>query len=375
MKIKEGSIWFETVPDKLHFNSLKKDISVDVAVIGGGIVGVSSAFMLKKKGLKVALLEKNHIATGNSGYSTAFLTRVPDVLSYKLYRKYGDIFLKRVFEAAGNAQKELFRIIKDNRIKCDFMNCNSYFLSYKRDKKLEDEWDVTKKVDSNAEFIKYNNRLGIKFYNAIKFRNEGKFDVRKYILELIKKSDIDVFEETEVISIKHENKFLIKTKNGNVKADKIIVGSGEPSELLPDLNLVRPVITYVFAVESDILSNDLFWDTLKPYYYYRKINDKITLIGGCDSINFNNNSYKKLIKFVLGHFGKVKIRNRWSGTVYKTKDGLPYIFEHPKLKNIFIATGFDGNGMVFGTLAAMMMCDFVMNKKNKYRDLFSLKRA
>jgi len=369
--MKNEPVWFESVKDKKRFNSLKKSINVNVAVIGGGIVGVSSAYFLSKK-FKVALIEKNHIGTGDSGYSTAFLTRTPDASAGQIAKKYGQKFLNELYEGTGKAQKELFKIIKSNRIKCGFVNCSSYYLTYKKDKSFEKEWDYIKQADKNTEFIGYDRKLGIKFADAIRFKNEGKFDIRKYLLGLVSKLEIDVFEETNVVSIENKDKIIIKTENGTIKADKVIVAVGNPSSLI-NLKLVEPILSYVLALECKVpLSDDIFWDTFEPYYYYRKVNDKLMLVGGCDNQKFDDKAYDKLEKFAHEKFGKFKIKNKWSGTQFKTKDNIPYIFEHKK--NIFVATGFNGSGLVFGTLTGMIMNDFCLGKKNKYSHLFSLKR-
>lgn len=367
--IKQEPIWFETVKDKKRFDSLKKDVSVDVAVIGGGIVGVSSAYFLSKK-MKVALIEKNHVGTGDSGYSTAFLTRTPDGSAYEIAGKYGQSFLNNIFEATRTAQLNLFKIIKKEKIKCDFKECDSYYLSYDKNNEIRRQWNCIRKSDRNSEFVNSSKGLGINFSNAIKFNNEGKFDIRKYLLGLASK--IEVFEETEVMNIEYKEKIIIKTDKGTVRANKVIIAVGNPYEMI-GLKLVEPIISYVLAVELKVpLSDDVFWDTLEPYYYYRKINDKLMLIGGCDNKDFDEKQFDKLEKFGHQKFGKFIIKNKWSGTQFKTKDDLPYIFEHKK--NVFVATGFDGSGIVFGTLAGMIMSDFALGKKNKYAPLFSLKR-
>lgn len=375
--IKKESIWFESVPDKRRYPILKTSIKADVVVIGGGIVGISTACKLVDAGFSVALLEKNHLVTGDSGFTTAFVTRVLDATSNDIEKLYGKEFLEKISKAMRLSQLQIFNYVK--RISCDFTKCNSYFCDYNEEKTMLNEWKHVKKFDKLAELITTNKKLGISFANAIKFKDEGKFNIRRYLFELLKHKNIHVFEESKVTKIDSNKKVIVTTENGIITADKAVVCVGDPTYLLPELKgIIKPMITYVSLLKykHSPLSKDIFYDDLNPYFYYRNIDGQNLMIGGSDQEFGELDSEKAhaaLKKFAFKKFGKGTVTHEWSGSVFKTKDELPYFFEHKN--NIFVVTGFDGNGIVCGNLASMIVSDLVMGKKNPYAALFSLKRT
>src|SRR3989338_7108550 len=147
-------IWFETVEEKQRFAQISQNESCDILVIGGGMCGVLTAFLLSKKGKKVILIEKGKIASGDTSFTTGFLTRVPDTECNELEKLYGKDFLKQVFTASKHAQTFLKNLIKDEKIECDFSECNSYYSNYDaQESVLSTEWQSIKNAEVEAEFL------------------------------------------------------------------------------------------------------------------------------------------------------------------------------------------------------------------------------
>src|SRR5262245_53201145 len=130
MSLKRTSPWLDTIPDARRFDLLAGWVTADVAVIGGGIVGVMTAWNLAEKGRSVVLLEKNHVATGDTGLTTAFLTRVPDTGAAELLKAHGADWLTRLFAATADAQHWFKDLVRRESIACDFVDCVSYNCSY-----------------------------------------------------------------------------------------------------------------------------------------------------------------------------------------------------------------------------------------------------
>ena len=114
--IKQSSPWFDSVPEEKRFESLSGDLQTDFAVVGGGIAGVLTAWRLCEKGFSVALFEKDLIATGDTGFTTGFLTRVPDAMAASLKNAYGGEFLCKLFSATASAQADVLKLIKQKQI-------------------------------------------------------------------------------------------------------------------------------------------------------------------------------------------------------------------------------------------------------------------
>src|SRR3972149_4296505 len=150
----KSSPWFQTVPDVRRFSSLYGTQESDVVVIGGGIAGVMTAWQLAQRGVSVILLEKNHIATGDSGFTTAFITRVLDLRVATQVERYGVDVVKNIFKANRQAQDFLKLTIKQEQIDCDYFECSSVNVSYNLDDPiLKQEWEAVSQVDPDARFV------------------------------------------------------------------------------------------------------------------------------------------------------------------------------------------------------------------------------
>ncbi len=381
------SVWIETVPDQLRFQPLQKNAVADFAIIGGGIVGLLAAFHLTQKGHRVVLIEKNHLATGDTGLTTGFLTRVPDTSMSMIEKRYGLDFGKQLFEAMRSTQQELFALIQNEGIACDFSLCTSNFGSYmKNDTVLQQEWQTYKEVEPQATFVENEKSLTFPFIEAIRFQNEGRWHARKFLLglaqKIIEKGGM-IFEESEAVEITVGEKISVQTPAGTVTAGKLLLAMGNASKLFPELSsLVVPKISYVMAARYEKLpvSNNLFWDTGDPYFYYRTVGTDTIIVGGADidvDKIHTQKPFEKLENFLKEHLpGNFEITHTWSGTILHTEDGLPYIFTHPHSGGkIFVATGFGGNGMIGGALAGKLLSDLAQGQAPSCASLFSLSRT
>lgn len=392
-----NSIWFDAVKDEKHFEQLSGEISAEVVVIGAGIAGIMTAWQLAKKGMNVVVLEKNHVATGDTGFTTAFITRVPDASLGELVQRYRAPFVKRIFTITKQAQDELKRIISEEQIDCDYKDLSSYFCAYDAENKaLKEEWEVIKQADADAEWVS-REQIPISapvnpIANAVKFNHEGRFHVRKFLFGLLSrpvaKQRIRVYEQSPVVSVKVDEKVVVRTSTGRVIANKVIVATGLPTELFSELQpALKPAITYALAAECTgnmPISDDLYWDTDQPYQYYRRYDDHTVILGGADQSPGTKKSpdgvygHEALKQFFSKRFAGVNYRvtHEWSGTLFESTDGLPYATAHPHYPGkIFVIAGLNGNGMVMGTMCAMIASDLITATQNQFAPLFSFART
>ncbi len=385
-----GSPWFTETPDSKRFPALNSSTKADIVVIGGGIVGVMAAYQLVRQGISVIVLEKNHIGSGDTGFTTGFLTRVPEAHLAGTAGRYGKDFLKEVFTAGRQAQELIFETIQKYEIDCDFTECSTYYGTYEKNiEAFHADWEAVQDAD---EWVTYESSPP--FVEGMKFAHEGKFHVRKFLFGLLaalKKEygeKFRVYELSEVIDIDIGDKVLVKTAEGSVEANKIVTATGYPLSQFSELQkLVTSMLTYVNAEEYEQdapLSEDLYWDNLEPYFYFRKINPRTIIIGGCDrrtsEAQKGDTPEKILEKFtdekLPGAHGSHATTLHWSGNIFMSPDGLPYSFEHPHyLGKVYTIAGLGGNGLVFGTLMGMVATNLITGKSKKMNELFSLKRT
>ncbi|MBI2427049.1 MAG: DM13 domain-containing protein [Candidatus Kerfeldbacteria bacterium] len=380
-----SSLWFDDVPDRRRFPILEQSLEADVAIVGGGIVGLLAAWHLARRGKRIVLLEKNHIASGDTGATTAFLSRVPDADLAALLAKHGASFVAQVCEAARVEQEELCTIITSQNFACDFKNVSSYYGAYEKDDTaLEQTWNSIPQSVMNAKRVSKETVPSLPFVDAIEFQNEGTLHIRKFLHALadVLSSTISIYEESEVIRVEDGEHVTLRTPNGSVTAQTVLVAVGDPSGLFPETtSLIERFVTFVVAGQtSDTLAPALYWDTNDPYYYFRPVGDHTLMVGGADMPFGKANqqtAVSTLQDFISEHCTKsFTLTHSWSGSIFHTSDGLPYVFRHTGMKGqVMIATGFAGNGLVFGPLAAKILASSAIGKAHEAQELFALSRT
>ncbi|HEV8290070.1 MAG TPA: FAD-binding oxidoreductase [Candidatus Norongarragalinales archaeon] len=380
------SPWLESVPDQPRFPKLSGKINTDYCVVGGGIAGVMTAYSLAKKGAKVVLLEKNGVATGDTGYTTAFITRLIDTPMTQLQELYGLDFCQKFSTGITKAQEFLKNTITQEKIDCDFAETPSFTCSYSDNhEQLAKEWQVFQKVDTKSKFIKGKEagQAAAPIKEAIRFEGEGRFNVRKFVFGLLATKtgkNIQVFESSGVNEAKVNNDVTLKTDDGSVTAKRAILATGKPIDAFAELqSAVALRIGYAIAARFDEkapIADATFSDMLDPYNYYRRLDEK-TIIIGSDREPSKPEAHGEIKNFLKTTFGKkFKTTNAWSGSEFETPDGLPLIATHPLYKGkVFTAMGFDGNGMVQGTMAGMIISDLALGKTNDFARLFDFSRT
>lgn len=389
---KSGPVWLDDVPDARRFPRLEEDVSADVVVIGAGIVGTLAAWTLASRGKDVVLLERNHVATGDTGYTTAMLTRIPDASAVKLRARHGAEALKRVFAAAGEAQRRVLSLIREQGIACDLVPCSTYVCSYHPDDAhLAEEWEAYQDADPHAHLVAdARAETGCRsIAAAVKFEDEARFHARKFIFGLLKSpvaGRLRAYEESGAAAVDASGRGVtVSVGDRAVRAAKLIVATGLPSPSFPELRpLLSPMVTYVVAAEAGSampFADHNFSDTDDPYQYYRRVDDRTFILGGCDHAAEAppepDAPRKKLEAFMRERFaGEHRVTHYWSGSLFFSDDGLPYASEHPHYRGkVYVATGFGGNGMVMGALAAFTAAALAEGATAPHADLLSFART
>ncbi len=392
---KPTSTWLDTVPANKHYPELKDGSETEVAIIGGGIVAIWTAWELAKKGVRSTILEKNTLASGDTAFTTAFLIRAPDTSAAGLKKRYGQEFLNRVFAATTEAQDRVKATIAEEGIDCELQKADSYNCSYQEnDESLAAEWDAVGPADPKAKMVgaEEASKAFAPSKAAMVFTDEARYHVRKFLFGLmdrpLAKKYITIFEDSEVTDVEtRKDKVLIHTNSGILKANKVVVATGMPHPAFKELQgLFSPRISFVIAAKVNgpmPFSDDLFWDTEEPYQYFRRFpgsNDTIILGGSDEAAGVAApapRAHDKLVEFAKRMLpGVTEISHKWSGSLFESEDGLPYIAEHPYYRGrVYVASGFGGNGMVFSALAGRLLSDLTTGKNNPIADLFDWQRT
>lgn len=373
--------WFEEVPAKKRFPVFTGNFEVDVAVVGGGIAGLTAAYFLSKSGLRVALLDQGFVGAGDSGYTTAFISHFLDNAEDT----------RKTWTASEEALEIIAGIIKNEKIDCDFKRLGAISFTKNDPNNLKTDYKFLLSSDSSLQFFgkqEASRRATFEIEAAILIKNQAQFHIRKYLLalaQLVQSEGCELFEESKILEIKDGGKTII-LERGQIKTLFLINATGYPFHIFEDVSkLLAQYVTYVVGLRFEKprpFGDYIFWDDEIPYHYFRWVSDSEVILGGEDSamkINDVKNAHdphEKLKKFMENLTNRqCEVKHKWQGSIFNTIDNLPYAGRHPTYgENIYFACGFGGNGMTFGTLAGKIMSDLILGKENKFAKLFSFTR-
>lgn len=381
--------WSEEVPAEANRPSLTKDLEVDVAIIGGGITGITSAYLLAKAGKRVAVLEKDRIGSGETAHTTAFLSYDLDTPLAELKATFKEKIAFKAWVSAGQTINRIEAIIKEEKIDCDFSRCPLYRYALNQEgyNFLRREYNLARRLGFLLK-LEYQ-QFGLPYHHYLKFGLSAKFQPLKYLSALTKRAEkygALIFENTPVLTFRGNNPITIKTSNGFVKAQDLIFAIHQPIKKTFGINnRLVPAQTFVLAAQipSGILPEALYHDTLDPYHYFRidkKSGFDRIILGGEDRIENQPTSdedrFRKLENYLKQLLPKANytITHRWSGQIFNPIDGLPLIGNMVGSKHRLIATGFAGDGLIFGTLSSFINTDIILGQKNPLIKIYEPRR-
>lgn len=390
--MKSLPLWPQSVP--LHqFPSLCADISVDTLVVGSGLMGVTAAYLLARSGVKVALIDRDKIASGDTSYTTAHLTAVMDTRLKDLVDTFGATGARALWDAGEAAIDQIREIAAECSIDCHLHSVPGYLHlpdtgSDADITSLQDEAELAQTLQIDAQYVHQ-----VPFFQTpgIRFANQARFHPLKYLAALVKEVQRlggQVFEETNAGEFSDDGK-TIRCGNYKIHAARTVIATHTPitgnSGLLSATLFQTKLALYTSyvvcaKVPKFAVPDCLYWDTADPYHYLRLQPDEqfdYLIYGGkdhktgqaVDTVGIFLELESQLIALLRQRHVEGEIVARWSGQVVETHDGAPYIGENTPTQ--FVATGFAGNGMTFGTLAAMMASDWATGRKNPWSDLLS----
>src|SRR5215213_7217950 len=180
----EVSYWISSVTEP-RYPEPKQDITVDVAIIGAGIAGLSAAYFLKQTGRKVAVLERNAVGAGVTGYTTGKVTSQHNLCYAKLQKNFGPAIARLYGQANQAAIEQMEQIIAKENIACDWQREDNYVFTEKSAEvaKLKNEAAIAKKLGLPAAFVTKTS-LPFAVKGAVRFNDQATFHARKYLLGL-----------------------------------------------------------------------------------------------------------------------------------------------------------------------------------------------
>lgn len=383
------SYWLATIPES-YYPALQGDIRVDIAIIGGGIVGLTTAYLLKEAGFSsIAVIEADHILSGVTGHTTAKVTSQHNLIYDHLISKFGKRQAQQYAESNQAAIEKIASIVASKKIDCDFVRKPAYVYAGSGDStgKIRNEVQAARSLGLPALFEE---KLPLPFdtYGAVRFDNQAQFHPTKYLSALAREIHGDgchIFEKTRALKIEGENPTTIKTDKGTVTAHKIIQATHYPIHDKPGLFFQRlyQSRSYVLGVRiQDPFPDGMFINAEKPARSLRSQStdegELVIITGEGHRTGEEEHEiihYQNLENWVRSNYSVNSIDYRWSTQDTMSIDHVPYIGRQTSGNdNMFLATGFKKWGMTTGTVAAMIITDMIAGKSNPWEEVYDPSR-
>lgn len=367
---KELSYWAASFAPEKYYAPLKRHIKTDVVVIGGGIAGLTAAYLLKKSGLSVAVLEKNTVGSGTSGGTTGKVTTQHGIIYAELIKRWGIKNARAYAQASQAAFNKMQRIIARERIKCDWQKRDNYVYTAQADNiaKFKQEVRAAAKLGLPASYEKH---LPLPFdtSGAVKFSDQATFHIGKYIQSLAKLvhgNNSYVFEQSQATKIKDDVPCTVDTDEGSVTASSIVVATKIPTGPLAGRitygALEHPETSYIVAGKYTGKLQGMYISPDKNHYSLLPIKSAqgpLLLIGGQNhtpGLRIPSHRYRKLSEYGRQWFGMSDISYRWKAMDYIAYDNIPIAgLLYPWSKNIYVISGLKKWGLNLSMVGAMVV--------------------
>ena len=385
------SYWILSSESK-KYKILHENIETSYLVVGGGITGLTTAFLLAKENLNVTLVDADRIGYGATGRSTGKITTQHNSYA-KIERKYGLNKAKQYYEANNKALKFIESIIDEYNIDCDFEKVPAF--TYTSDEnyieELREEYEACIRIGIHCDYYDNIEGLPIEVKGAISFPNQGQFNPKKYINalgEICKKLGVNIYEKTAVTDLEEDDKYKVKTASGNIITTKnLIIASHVPwHDGGLKLYFGREEANKSYLIASDLnvnLPKGMFLsidNTSRTFKIYNDGVKKVLIIGGYDfkvgKEDVSYSIYDEIEDFAKNNFNSSKTYTKWMTQDYMSFDDIPYIGNiNSKDKGIYVATGFCKWGNTNGTIAGIIIKDLIINNKSEFKELFNPTRS
>ena len=361
-----------------------RHVHVDVAIVGAGITGLTAAALLKRAGKTVAVFEREEFGNhGTSHRTTAHLTEALDQDYNTLIRKFGQDDTRVAIDASRAAIETIETLARQLGFENEFRRVDGYRYTENHEQIdiIEEDFEHAKKLGIDARLL---DRIPLPFKvkRAMVFPNQAQFHPVKHLIGLAQYVDGNgsyVFHKSPVREYEDNEPCKLTLDDGTVTATDLILATHTPMGIWTTLQTrLVPYHSYVMAVRlNGPAPLGLFWDTADPYHYIRRFSaddGDVLIVGGADNktgqLRETESRFEALENYIREHFEIEEIQYHWSDQFFEPADGLPYIGKGPGAGHIYVATGYSGTGMTYGTAAAMLISDLILGRENSWTETF-----
>lgn len=382
------SYWIDSTPET-GYPELTGDLSVDVAVVGAGIVGLTTALLLKRAGRSVAVIESRKIVEQVTGRTTAKLTSLHGLIYSYLIKSFGEDRARAYADSNQAAIEMVDTIRKQLRSECDFERLSAYTVTESKEQvlALEAEAEAAAKLGLPVDFVT-ETTLPFPIAGAVRFDNQARFHPRKYLLSVAQAVNGDgcaIFENTQVLDVEEGTPCEVVTDKGKIAAREVVIATNIPildkgaffAKVYPRQHVVLGI-----RVVPEHVPDGMFPAVGEPAYSVRVhptaegplliVSGRGYRTGHADTSQMS----RELQWFVRNRFQVTAIEYEWINQDYDSADRVPYVGHlTPGSKHLYTATGFNAWGLTNGTVAATIISDDIIGNHNRWSGLYRAARV
>ncbi len=381
----EQSFWQGTA-DMVRFPPITQDLEADVAIVGGGITGMVAALLLSRAGKSVVVMEAMRVGEGTTGFSTGNLYASVDERLASIRDAWNAETAASVVRSRTAALNLIEQTISEFGIVCGFARRPQYLLATddEQSEQLAGELEALQEAGLLASEVK-EVPLPIAFVRALKIENQAQFHPLAYVRGLaraIQSDNCRIFEDSPVAEI-DGGKHVVRTAAGEVRAHQILMATHVPK----GFNLIHTVLGPYreYGIAARLCGTDypegIFWSMEEPGHSIRSYDangDRYLIVIGekhkTGQPEEGKDYFAAVEQYARVHFEVASVDYRWSAQHYRPADKLPYIGLSAGSDNIYLATGFGTNGLVYGPMAAMIVSDAILGRQNPWSRLYDATR-
>ncbi len=384
------SVWEATRPQR-SLPPLTGETEADVCVVGAGIAGMTTAYLLAKAGKRVVVLDDNAVGGGETGQTTAHLASAFDDYYQTLEQIHGEEGARLVHDSHQAAIERIGEIAAAEGIDCDYERLDGYFFlapDETRDFLIREAEAARRAGHADVELLERIPGLPFESGPALRFPRQGQFHPLKYLEGLIgaiERLGGRIHTGSHVLEIRGGSRPEARGEGFAVRAGAVVVCTNSPiSDRFTMHTKQAPYRTFVIGarVPKGAVARGLYWDTLEHYHYVRlapidgDAEHEMLIVGGEDHKTGHaddaDERYAKLEAWTRERFPIGAVELRWSGQVMEPMDYVGFIGRDPGsgMENVYLATGDSGQGMTHGTIAGMLIADLVTGVPNAWERVY-----